>query len=314
MRRIAAALMMIALLIAASSCELNITPDANGRVYIVTVGIDYANSPVSDLQGTVDDALEMAECFKAVYEAKNTGTVVRRMIQEGEDSDRTSPYYPSAENILRMIGSLDAGPDDLVVFFYSGHGDVHRDEETERIVSNFFLAAAPDSDEGDRRLYTELDTDVLFSALNELPCPAVAIIDACYSGGAADNHTEPSFAESFVTMLSGADLRDAAVIAASQPDQLSYVASTTTEEGEIERHSHLTIAVLRALGWKHSSTRSVLVEADGKIRRVSGYLGTAPTSMTAEELFSRVKSSWTVANQTPMFGKSSAGILVVPKG
>ena len=32
MRRIAAALMMIALLIAASSCERNITPDANGRV------------------------------------------------------------------------------------------------------------------------------------------------------------------------------------------------------------------------------------------------------------------------------------------
>ena len=296
-----------------SSCELNITSDANGRVYIVTVGIDYANTAVNDLDGTVNDALEIAECFRDVYEGRNTGVVMRRMVQEGPDSDRTSYLYPSTDNILRMLQTIDPTPDDLVVFFYSGHGDVHLSEETGAILSNF-LAAAPDMEEGDRSLYTELDTDVLFSALEALPCPAVAIIDACYSGGAADNYTSPSFTDSFRTIVEGMDLRGTAVIAASLPDQLSYVSSTTTEEGEIERHSYLTLSVLEELGWRHSSTEDRLVEVDGKIKRVYGYLRTQPEAMTAEDLFNAIDRSWRVANQTPCYGGSPAGIYIIPRG
>lgn len=300
------------LIVFITSCELDITSDANGRAYIVTVGIDYQNSMVSDLEGTVDDALEISECLRSIYEAKNTGTIVRRMVQEGPDSDRSSELYPSASNVKRMLGSIDAGPDDILVFFYSGHGDVHRDKYTDVITSSF-LACAPDKDEGMESLYTELDMDELFSILDSLECPAVAIIDACYSGGVADNRDETGFLESFSTAITGADLRGTSVIAASQPDELSYVSSVTNEEGKTERHSFLTISVLRELGWVHSSERSVLREADGKIRRVYGYLGSVPGAMTSDELFTAVERRWTVANQTPMISESPAAIRIVPE-
>ena len=117
------------LIVFITSCELNITSDANGRAYIVTVGIDYKNSMVSDLEGTVDDALEISECLRSIYEAKNTGTIVRRMVQEGPDSDRSSELYPSADNVKRMLGSIDEIDGGLIALTrFSGEIGFYPDE------------------------------------------------------------------------------------------------------------------------------------------------------------------------------------------
>ena len=308
MRRVFNIVIILTLLL--SSCAFDISRAVNGKVYIVAVGIDYQNSFVSDLSGTVDDALEITECFKSIYESYGVDTDIRRMIQEGEDSDETDILYPSSENILRAIKDIDANPDDLLIFFYSGHGDVHRDENN--MIQSSFLAAAKVGENGDRSLYTELDMDTLYETLEALPCPAVAIIDACYSGGTADNYKEPDFGESFTTMITGADLRGTAVIAASQPDELSYVSTVGTEEGTREPHSMLTISILRELGWSHTDKVSELVDANGKIRKVNGYLRELPSVMTVEELFEDVENSWGSPQQHPMMSKAPAGIFIIP--
>ena len=308
MRKIFNIVVILTLLL--SSCAFDISRAVNGKVSIIAVGIDYQNSFVSDLSGTVDDALEITECFKSIYESYGVDTDIRRMIQEGEDSDETDILYPSAEKILRVIKDIDAKPDDLLIFFYSGHGDVHRDDNN--VIQSAFLATAKVGEDGDRSLYTELDMDTLYETLEALPCPAVAIIDACYSGGTADNYKEPDFGESFTSMITGADLRGTAVIAASQPDELSYVSTVGTEEGTREPHSMLTISILRELGWSHTDKVSELVDANGKIRRVNGYLRELPSTTTAEQLFENIEMSWGSPQQHPMMSEAPAGIFIVP--
>ena len=168
-----------------------------------------------------------------------------------------------------------------------------------------YLAGAKDGE----TLYTPIDMDSLFHTIDSLGCPAVIIIDACYSGNTADNETPVT---GWDGLLDGLDLMQTSVLTASQPTELSYVSSTQTEEGETERHSLFTIGVLQALGWRHSSFRGSYIYIGGQAIWVRGYLAYVPQTMTTEDLENIVMGSWMNSQQTPYFNSTGMKIRIVP--
>lgn len=286
------------------SCSLDIRAERSGSVYMVIAALDYRNTIVSDLNGTVRDALEIEECLSDIYESRGIRVHKTIMIQNGPESDRTSPLYPSSDNILSAIRDLPAGKNDLVVFYYSGHGDVDEDGRP-------FFAGGNRTEE---ELYSPLIMDDVFNALDRLPSQCVALIDACYSGGMADSPEDGrTFGEAFRSMLQKADLHSVAVLAASQPDELSYVSSITNAQGHVERHSAFTIGLLQRLGWIHTEATMRAVYADGELIPIYGRSSGVYGSLTAEKLFDEVMASWgRNQNQTPFYRGTPADIYVVP--
>lgn len=298
MRRIFYIALTAFAIILATGCSFDSIPyTKSGMVHIVTVGLDYANTDISDLNGTVNDALEIAAAFESIYKANGIPYETVRLIQEGPDAGELDRYYPSSKNIMETIDSLVVYPDDLIIFFYSGHGDVFTGVEGIEDGEAFFATGATE-EEGSYGRLRALD---VYEALDDKGCPVVAIIDACYSGGMATVDTKGrSFTESIAGFGSGMDLRNVQVLAASQEDELSYTSSTTTEEGIREAHSAFTIAILNQLGWRHSIVRLYeTVYVSGTQRNIMGYLRTVPKSLTATELFSSVMASWYDSRQTP---------------
>lgn len=296
-------------LLVITSCSLDIQGEQNGEVYIVTVGLDYQNTLVSDLMGTVDDALEISECFKGIYNSKGIPCYTTYMIQEGSSLPFYSDEYPTKENILNKLKSLPVTKNDLLIFYYSGHGDMEEDRG--------YLATACSTldEENPNSLYTRLYADELFSALDSLPCQAVAMIDACYSGQVATggSFTSVKFLESITKMFSDLDLRGVHVLAACAPSELSYVSSTINMEGLYEAHSAFTISILNALNWEHTQIVGEDVLSCGKLLRINGRNGSSPAAMTSEELFDRVSSSWSDERQTPVQNKPAVKVQIVPK-
>lgn len=298
--------LLILCIAALSSCDDSFRiQTVNSEAYIITVGIDYANTEISDLDGTVNDALEMAACLSEIYRQKGITPHVTRMIQEGETAGELDRNYPSRDGILSAIEAVPAGPDDIIVFFYSGHGDILPDGRT-------ILAAARTVKDGP---YGELLSEDVFNALNAKGCPVLAIIDACNSGGMAITDAEGrTFAEAFTGLASHMDLRNVQVLAASAADELSYLSSATTEEGTREAHSAFTVAILRELGWVHSASRiAETVAVSGTGRDVMGYLRSVPNGMTAMELFDSVLSSWSDHRFMPVANSTGAAqVRIVP--
>ena len=129
---------------------------ATGRtIYVLSVGIsDYRY--ISDLQKTENDAREFSELY--MTHTKNVTTLL------GSQATR--------ENILSSLRSCfaKAGADDIVVFFFSGHGDKGG-------------LCAYDT-KGRSRLVTYAEVQKAIGS-----CKAAnkqLFIDACYSGGLRD--------------------------------------------------------------------------------------------------------------------------------
>lgn len=293
---------MMPVLLSFPSCSMDMR--GRGEVHILSVACDYDNESLSPLHGTIDDAVEMGECLREIYEGKGFSVDLRYMLQEGTTISEDDEDYPAAGNVLNAIRDLDAGREDLFVFFYSGHGDAGVDDEG-NYDGTGYLAAAKQGEQ----MYTELDMDTLFQTVDALSCPAVIIIDACYSGNTADNESPST---GFGNIMDGLDLSNTAVLTASQPAELSYVSSTQTEEGETERHSLFTIGVLQALGWRHSSFRGGYIYIGGRAREYGGYLAYQPSRMDTQQLEDRIMASWSNQQQTPYFNSTGMKVNIIP--
>lgn len=149
--------------------------ESEGRMFGVYVGItDY--SPGDQLYGCADDATFLAEAFR------------HRRLQAAEDQivltdkDATRGAFEAA---VRHVAQ-EAGPDDVVVLFYSGHGGVLPAAEGDPIEldgtdETLVFKDGQMRDDEFADLIDELDVDTLIVA-----------IDACQSGGfARDIMTEP---------------------------------------------------------------------------------------------------------------------------
>lgn len=141
-------------------------PSRGGNIYGLFVGISDYEGDDNDLEYTADDArnLQRALVRGAGMRESNAVTLVDRQATRA--------------NVVRALEEVgrNAGPDDLFVFFFSGHGD--RTDRSSR------QAADPDGLDETITLY---DEDITDDEMNKLLAPIRArvlfALDSCFAGG-----------------------------------------------------------------------------------------------------------------------------------
>jgi hypothetical protein len=161
------------------SYEIEVTPGASGaatvatsalgpaQVYGVFVGVSDYGGRANDLAFTADDAVSVSNALQTSGAMRAENAIVLT------DARATRA---AVEQAVREIGAR-AGPDDMFVFFYSGHGaQVPRDGPQ---------PSDPDALDETLEFYDTRITDDEFSALLSEISPGIALIalDACFSGG-----------------------------------------------------------------------------------------------------------------------------------
>jgi len=163
---------------------------AGGRIYGVFVGIsDYSGS--NDLPFCADDAERVQRAFL------NAGLL------QAQDSVVLTDGAATRSNVANALERFNrmAGPNDTLVFFFSGHGNQVPDQDGDE---------ADGTDETIVLTDGSLTDDDLRNILQPGPARDFVALDSCYSGG---------FARDL------ARLQNSVGFYASREDQLSYVAS-----------------------------------------------------------------------------------------
>lgn len=300
--------LFIAVIFILSSCSLDIQAQKDAEVHIIAVALDYANSGgVNILNGTVNDALEVSECLEEIYSAKGVKHTLTRLIQQGSGSDITSENYPSAQNFINAIKSLNPDKNDLIIIYYSGHGTTiegNNDNDA------YFVTGKTGSDE----FYSLVSMNDTVDYLETLPCQSLLLIDACYSGNSlsdADKSSETDFLSSIGEMFERKNLRNCQVIAACQEGHLSYVSSVTNEEGTVEAHSEFTIKLLDVLGWRHTESAVKSFYQGGQLFEIKGRWSTRG-SLSTQELWYGIMDKWDSTLQLPVYNQSPLIVNIIP--
>lgn len=186
---------------AAPDAPLEAPSGEAGRTYGVFVGIsDYPSQ--NDLQYCADDAIRVQQAFVNAGILSPLDSVVLR--------DRQATRTAVASSIERFARRM--GPNDTLVFFFSGHGNRVADRNG-------------DERDGQDETIVLADGPVLDDELAQILAPtagrAIAALDSCYSGG-------------FQQDL--ARLPNTAGLYASREDQVSYVANRHEAGGYLSYH------------------------------------------------------------------------------
>ena len=288
--------LLVALLL--TSCNMSF--DSQGKAHIICIGVEYGyvgGPPVLD--GCIDDALEVGLCL--TKQITNTGVVAdtRYLLCRGVDPDEQSAAYPSPTHVLDTIASLQVNKDDLIVFYYSGHG-VNE--------AGAALALPPEEEGG---YYAPLDMKTLFGALAEKGCQTVILADCCYSGGLAVNQSAGTFKDGLTAFMRDAWQPSVAVIASCKENEESTVSYAQTIDGAKQKHGYLTIGLLENLGWTHANAKTETVLSGSDSYKVKGYVSDYLTKLDVATLKENLKKSW-AANYTIQFNDTRSGIYLIP--
>lgn len=186
---------------------------AGRRILGVFVGISDYNGDQGDLPGCAEDAQRIYQLLQEAYGMAAEDSV---LLRDGEAT------VASVSQALQRVGSR-AGQDDLMVFFYSGHGGQRQGD------------ANPADPDGIQETLGLVDGELLdddFSTIVNQSSAGVALVvlDACYSGG---------FAKDVVSA------RGRMGIFSSEEDVLSQVAERFQAGGYLSRFFADALSVAR---------------------------------------------------------------------
>lgn len=199
----------------------------SGKVHIVCVGIDYEyTTAVGSLSCCPKDAEDMMSSLEGIYNNMEIEYSPYLMLSKGA-TPVVNASYPSKNNILSLISNLEVEENDMIVFYYSGHGAV------ENGVSYFCTA------DETKTSYTNLEVDDVISALKLKNCPCSVIIDACFCGSDYANAEESHFLDSLISLVKKVEFSKIAVLASSSKQQKS--------QGSYNGNSVYTGAILTTL-------------------------------------------------------------------
>ena len=331
-------LIFIAILLFLSSCDTDFQAK-EGRVHLIIVALDYSNAKyVSNLIGPINDAKEIGACLESHYKRRSIPFDAIYLIAEGPMATEKDEYYPSAENIISVIDNLHVNKEDLLVFYYSGHGALYDDSESKAYLVTGMTSGIPEGLYQDNNVlspswyqtmlglgfnpseisnclinqnpYTILPLDTLYKALDEKDARSVAIIDSCNSG-AMTLLSPPLFSslqEVYIdTFLSEASYRHLSVITSSTATQTSRVISFLNEDKKQERHSMFTSDLLSILGWHHSSTKTTF-SSQGFI---NGYIEEGISNVSIRDLWYDLENKSSL-NQTYTSSFSGLDTILIP--
>lgn len=276
LKRLYRILLSVALLI--SSCSFDIIPNRAGEVFIIGVALDYEHMNVG-INGTIDDVIELAAAYEAYLDRAGIPYTEKYFLQSGSSPDTEGEEYPSIENVTEYIEFLQCDKDDLVVFIFSGHGD---DKLTG--VPCLLFGSSPTS--SPLPLYPMTD---LFELLQSRNCQSLAVIDACYSGGAAINWTN-----NLLTCVGEMFRRNPAygvnVMAAARSFEESHFSNGFFDSEE--SHGIFTYYLLEEMGWHHVDHERRTVESNGVTYTVYGSPSQIlPSGTTMNEIYQMVISN-----------------------
>ena len=331
-------LIFIAILLFLSSCDV-FFQIKEGRVHLIIVALDYSNAKyVSNLIGPINDAKEIGACLESHYKRRSIPFDAIYLIAEGPMATEKDEYYPSAENIISVIDNLHVNKEDLLVFYYSGHGALYDDSESKAYLVTGMTSGIPEGLYQDNNVlspswyqtmlglgfnpseisnclinqnpYTILPLDTLYKALDEKDARSVAIIDSCNSG-AMTLLSPPLFSslqEVYIdTFLSEASYRHLSVITSSTATQTSRVISFLNEDKKQERHSLFTSDLLSILGWHHSSTKTTF-SSQGFI---NGYIEEGISNVSIRDLWYDLENKSSL-NQSYTSSFSGLDTILIP--
>ena len=174
MKKIFSALFIMLLL---SSCSNALD---SSRTIVIAVALDYEEDAFQDKENnlvvnTLSNPPNDLEAFTSQVDILASGREVERHIflsQGGTRRVNGKREEWDKEAILSTISSLEAEENDLVLFFYSGHG---MDGTGELVVS---------AKEGKM---DKISPDELLTALSEVGGKKCVFLDSCYSGAFVEN-------------------------------------------------------------------------------------------------------------------------------
>lgn len=256
---------VLLILVSLLSCELFLEKPEKPTIHALVIGLDYKNNYYSDgstlytsddLEGTINDAKEIAAALYRRGEEMETDVRVTLMLQEGAtllpdtvaQAEADYPLYPIIENIQTQIQRINSEmtEDDIFLLYYAGHG--------------YGDTTVPNDNQGALALaetkkaigVAPVSVEELQAVLVTVKGSKLLIMDSCYSGThEAEYPTSPPNDEnSSVHMVYDPSQF---FLLASATDQLSW------EFASPEIHGYFTGQVLENLGWQHTDSSEIKV-------------------------------------------------------
>ena len=254
MKKITTFMFILLLLLSFISCELFYPTQPDVDIYGLFVGLDYKNSSINDLNGTIDDAKEMAAAFYTLADAYGTSFKGYLALQEGTSRNYDDLLYPSKTNLLERIEDIGElmDEDDLFIFYYAGHGLGSRFFDDDG--SFGYLVTAPDGPTVPGVAdYSTLTMSDLSGALSALSGVKVILLDSCFSGA----HVAPyPLNETIDSPRYDSSLF---YLTAAMEDQESW------ESSEYAGHGFFTYSFLNYLQWNQVGSTTIEVYTDNSI-------------------------------------------------
>ena len=240
----------IAAIVLIASCSLP-SADVPRNVNIIAVAYkSNLNSPENDARKTV---------AQLEYLARESGYTCSSRIYFGNDSgkleEQATGESVEASRIMAIFGGMEASPQDLNIFYFSGHGALNE-------ASSSILLIASDAANG---ISYVARTRSIAEALEGIGGKGLILIDACHSGSESPGSVGSGEVFDGENYLAGTDAgmavsdafqasfraarayNDVYILTACTPQQVSY---DPMEEGG---NSFFTMALLDYLGFDTDS-------------------------------------------------------------
>lgn len=329
MKKFLGCLAILAFCFVIISCNPETFSRKGQKVTVMIVGLDYlpkggSTAPLSwggysvpKLSGTINDAKELGVAFDSIYSERNIEHELIFMLSEGKDQDLSSALFPTKQNVLNKIASLDLTEDDLFVFYFAGHGFLKTSESTEPPELNLIT--------GERYQggpCTSITSSELLNAISSLDCRSAVILDACYSGAFdPKNSTSPeswwsSIKNIFKENIVLRENNKISVISAAKWNERSWEGYRISfSDGTYEEHGQFSGKLLSILNWNHSSSEKTTVKIiDGNDVVVNGKPGKIFGSLTLDDIYAKLFDNRSYPNitQYPVFYYNNESIVLIP--
>ncbi|WP_461256042.1 WD40 domain-containing protein [Treponema sp. R80B11-R83G3] len=142
------------------------------NLYILSIGVSkYADNSIPSLKYAANDAKGIVSAFKA-QEGKRYASVKSLVIADGGDKE------PTRDNIIDGMGFLrDAGQNDVMILFLSGHGG------TDDQGSFFFMPTNMTFNQNGAPQRSRIIPNSELQDVLRFPGQKLVFIDSCFSGG-----------------------------------------------------------------------------------------------------------------------------------
>lgn len=238
------------------SCELMLEKPAKPTIHALFVSLDYYDLDQNNLDGTINDAEEVAVALNLLAEeyfdvAINTSL----MFDNNEDTSPIGEKYPTKNNIRQKIEeyALDTtiGENDIFFFYYSGHGGEFDDPMVVAEIEGSVDTVA-------------ISTQEFASWIEPINAQKIIILDSCYSG---------QIIEDYPRRYEDRQNQDydpnAFYLSAASDSQLSSEAMFYSIG---HKHGFFTLYLLDAIGWNHVSETNTELTIDSRNLSVPGRL------------------------------------------